>query len=93
MSATMSDAVQRVPVPLGDRAYDVLIGPGLVARAGALIAERFPAARCGIVTDETVAKHHLGALEKGFASGKIAGSAILPPGAATKSVVEVAALS
>jgi shikimate kinase/3-dehydroquinate synthase len=45
------------------------------------------------VTDETVAKHHLGALEKGFAQGKIAGTAILPPGEATKSFVEVAALS
>ncbi|HEX6612022.1 MAG TPA: 3-dehydroquinate synthase [Hyphomicrobiaceae bacterium] len=85
--------VQRVPVPLGDRAYDVLIGPELVARAGALIVERYPAARCGIVTDETVAKHHLGVLEKGFADGKIAGTVVLPPGEATKSFVEVAALS
>jgi 3-dehydroquinate synthase len=99
MSAAMTDAsstfpgVQRVPVPLGDRAYDVLIGPELVARAGALIVERYPAARCGIVTDETVAKHHLRALENGFADGKIAGTVILPPGEATKSFVEVAALS
>jgi 3-dehydroquinate synthase len=99
MSAEMTDAastlpgVQRVPVPLGDRAYDVLIGPGLAARAGSLIAELYPAARCGIVTDETVAKHHLGALEKGFAEGKIAGTVVLPPGEATKSFVEVAALS
>jgi 3-dehydroquinate synthase len=99
MSAAMTDAsstfpgAQRVPVPLGDRAYDVLIGPELVARAGALIVERYPAARCGIVTDETVAKHHLGALEKGFAEGKIAGTVILPPGEATKSFAEVASLS
>jgi 3-dehydroquinate synthase len=99
MSAAMTDAsstfpgAQRVPVPLGDRAYDVLIGPELVARAGVLIVERYPAARCGIVTDETVAKHHLGALEKGFADGKIAGTVILPPGEATKSFAEVAALS
>lgn len=91
-SSTLA-AAQRVPVPLGDRAYDVLIGPGLVARAGALIAERYPAARCGIVTDETVAKHHLGALEKGFAEGKIAGTVILPAGEATKSFTQVAALS
>jgi 3-dehydroquinate synthase len=99
MSAAMTDAsstfpdVRRVPVPLGDRAYDVLIGPGLVARVGDLITEYYPAARCGIITDETVAKHHLGALEKGFADGKIAGTVILPPGEATKSFVEVAALS
>jgi 3-dehydroquinate synthase len=99
MSAAMTDAfskhsgVQRVPVPLDDRAYDVLIGPGLVARAGAMIAQHFPTARCGIVTDETVAKHHLSVLEAGFAQGKIAGTVVLPPGEATKSFVEVAALS
>ncbi len=86
-------AVTRVPVPLGDRAYDVLIGPGLVARAGALIAERYPTARCGVVTDESVAKHHLKALEKGFAESKIAGTVVLPPGEATKNFVEAAALS
>jgi 3-dehydroquinate synthase len=84
---------QRVPVPLGDRGYDVLIGPGLVARTGALIAERYPTARCGIVTDETVAKHHLGTLEKGFAAEKIAGVVVLKPGEATKSFAEAAALS
>lgn len=82
-----------VPVPLGDRAYDVLIGPGLVARAGTLIAERYPNVRCGIVTDETVAKHHLGTLERGFAAGRIAGTVVLHPGEATKSFAEVAALS
>ena len=29
--------MEKVHVPLGDRAYDVLIGPGLLAQAGALI--------------------------------------------------------
>ena len=43
----------------GERAYDVLIGPGLLARAGELIAARLGAARCAIVTDENVARHHL----------------------------------
>ena len=34
-----SNNQRRVPVGLGDRAYDVLIGPGLLARAGTLLAE------------------------------------------------------
>ncbi len=51
------------PFPSGARAYDVLIGPGLLARAGALIAARLGAARCAIVTDANVARYHLAPLE------------------------------
>ena len=43
-TATLAD-VRTVNVPLGFRAYDVLIGPGIVARAGALIGERLGPAR------------------------------------------------
>lgn len=55
-------ATTTVPVELGDRGYDILIGPGLLAGAGATLAERFPGARFAVVTDETVAAHHLEAL-------------------------------
>ena len=48
-----------VPVALGDRGYDILIGPGLIERAGEELARRFPGARYAIVTDENVAAHHL----------------------------------
>ncbi|MBL8582810.1 MAG: 3-dehydroquinate synthase, partial [Rhizobiaceae bacterium] len=41
-----------IPVGLGERAYDILIGTGLVARAGEEIARRMPGARAAIVTDE-----------------------------------------
>ena len=47
-------SVRSVQVPLGDRAYEVLIGPGLLAKAGELIAARLGAPRCGIVTDDNV---------------------------------------
>ena len=40
-------SVRSVQVPLGDRAYEVLIGPGLLAKAGELIAARLGAPRCG----------------------------------------------
>ena len=52
-----------VPVELGSRRYDILIGEGLLAEAGARIARIAPKAACAIVTDETVARHHLPALE------------------------------
>ena len=51
-------AAAAVAVELGQRRYEVLIGPGLMAASGALIAERFPGARAAIVTDRNVAGHY-----------------------------------
>ena len=75
-----------VHVPLGDRAYDVRIGEGLIARAGAEIAPFLARPRAVIVTDENVARLHLAALEAALKAEGIASEAlILPPGEATKS--------
>ncbi|MDQ8699923.1 3-dehydroquinate synthase [Hyphomicrobium sp. LHD-15] len=82
-----------MPVPLPGRAYDVLIGPDLLAEAGRLIAGRLGKARCGIVTDENVAKHHLAALEASLrAEGRLKGSIVLKPGEPTKSFRELGPL-
>jgi 3-dehydroquinate synthase len=82
-----------VRVDLGERSYDVLIGTGLLARAAGLIHGRLGAARCAIVTDENVARHHLGTLEKPLAAlGRHAGTVVLPPGEATKSFASLARL-
>ena len=48
-----------VDVALGDRAYDILIGRGVMASLGARVAALRPGARIAIVTDETVARHWL----------------------------------
>lgn len=46
-----------VPVDLGPRAYDVLVGPGAGAALAGLVADRVPAARrAALVTDEVVAR-------------------------------------
>jgi 3-dehydroquinate synthase len=83
-------AVHTVAVPLGDRAYDVLIGPGLLPEAGRLIASRLGPARCAVVTDENVAHFHLGALEAALRQdGLHLGSIILKPGEGTKSFSEL----
>jgi 3-dehydroquinate synthase len=85
--------VRTVNVPLGSRAYEVLIGPGLIGQAGALISARLGAARCAIVTDENVARLHLGALQASFGNtDRLVGSVILPPGEATKSFRELGPL-
>ena len=73
-------------VGLGDRAYPILIGPGLLAEAGARIAPLLPRPRLAVVTDETVARLHLPALRASCAAAGIAVEAlVLPPGEATKS--------
>jgi 3-dehydroquinate synthase len=75
-----------VPVALGDRSYDILIGSGLVARAGAEIARVLPGARAAIVTDETVAALHLPALQASLdAAGVGHASVIIPAGETSKS--------
>ncbi|HEX7533369.1 MAG TPA: 3-dehydroquinate synthase family protein, partial [Methyloceanibacter sp.] len=87
-------SVRSVQVPLGSRAYEVLIGPGLLAKAGELIAARLGAPRCGIVTDENVARFHLPALEAVLKRANLhAGSVVLKPGESTKSFRELAPLS
>jgi 3-dehydroquinate synthase len=74
-----------VGVDLGDRSYDVRIGSGLIARAGAEIAPILRRKRVAVVTDETVATHHLAALTAALESEGIASTALaLPPGEATK---------
>ncbi len=75
----------RVPVALGDRSYEVLVGPGLASRAGALVAPLLARPRIAVITDETVAALHLPAVEAGLAAAGVASVALaLPPGEATK---------
>lgn len=91
MSATAELAdVRTVNVPLGERAYDVLIGPGLLARSAALIVTHLGPARCAVVTDENVAHFHLATLEAALKrDDRHVGSIILPPGEKTKSFREL----
>jgi shikimate kinase/3-dehydroquinate synthase len=83
-----------VRVELGDRSYDVLIASGLLRDAGALIKSRLGAVKCGVVTDENVARHHLATLEDTLKSeGIFAGSIVMKPGEATKNFRDLATLS
>ena len=76
----------KVEVGLGERAYDILIGSGLLARSGEEIARRLPGTRAAIVTDENVAAAHLDTLKAGLEKGGIQSAVItLPAGEKTKS--------
>jgi 3-dehydroquinate synthase len=83
----------RIAVGLGARAYPVLVGPGLLDGAGALMAAHLPRRRTAIVTDETVADLHAGRLVQALAASGIAAELIaLPPGEQTKSFAGLEAL-
>ncbi|MFC1460626.1 3-dehydroquinate synthase [Microvirga arabica] len=74
-----------VPVPLGDRAYEILVGRGLIESAGARIAA-LGARAAAIVTDEHVEPLYAATLAASLeAQGLRVSVTTLPPGEATKS--------
>ena len=74
-----------VPVELGSRRYEIVIGDDLVSEAGTHIAHVAPRAACAIVTDENVARHHLPALEASLDRAGIRHARIvIPAGEASK---------
>ncbi len=83
-----------MPVELAERRYEVLIGPGVLQDAAQLIESRLGPVRCGIVTDRNVAARHLVPLETSLqAARRHAGTIVLEPGEATKSMARLAELT
>jgi shikimate kinase/3-dehydroquinate synthase len=82
----------RLPVTLGERSYEVVIGPGLLPRAGALIAPVLAARRVAIVTDAAVGPLHLPALRAGLAEAgiEVTAEVTVPSGEASKGFAELA---
>jgi 3-dehydroquinate synthase len=75
-----------VNVALSQRSYDILIGRGILAALGQKVAALRPGAKVAIVSDETVARHHLAAAQAALASAGIAATAVtVPPGESSKS--------
>ena len=79
-------ARRKVRVELAERAYDILIGGGLIAAAGKEIAGRLKGSKLAVVTDENVAPLYLDRLMAALAeSGLSAVAQVLPAGEKTKS--------
>lgn len=82
-----SATISSVHVDIADRAYDVMIGRGLIADTGRYISKLAPTAGCAIVTDENVARHHLQTLTQSLDHHNIRHETIvLKPGETTKSI-------
>ena len=86
----MTDAPITVHVPLGERAYDIVIGRGLIDEAGARLAAMFPNRRFGIVTDTEVARAQLPRLTRSLEAAGLQYAVItVPNGESSKSVTRL----
>ncbi len=68
-----------VGVALGARAYDIMIGRGLLDSLGERIKALRAGARTAIITDETIAKIHLSAAEGALKSAGVQSARIVVP--------------
>jgi 3-dehydroquinate synthase len=76
-----------------DCSYDVVIGSGVLASAAARIAQIFPAKRCAIISDATVARLYAASLSDNLARERIQPSLIIvPPGENSKSLEQAGAV-
>ena len=90
----MTETIERLRVALGDRAYDILVGPGLIERAGREILPLMRRRQAVIVSDEIVAGHYLAALRDSLTAAGIAHYAVLvPPGEETKDLAHFGRLA
>lgn len=81
----VDERIERLRVALGERSYEIAVGPGLIDRAGAEILPLTRRKQAVIVTDESVARHYLGPLRDSLAASGIDNHVVvLPPGEATK---------
>ncbi len=80
-------APRRLSLSLSQGSYDVVVGSGLLSRAGALLAPVLPQKRCVVITDDIVAPLHLAALQAGLAATGFQHDVIvLPNGERAKSL-------
>jgi 3-dehydroquinate synthase len=81
----MAGVIDSLRVELGERAYDILIGPELIADAGPVMLPLVRRKQAIVITDETVAREHLAPLRDSLTAADIAHRVIiLPPGESTK---------
>ncbi|WP_370323057.1 3-dehydroquinate synthase [Roseococcus sp. SYP-B2431] len=81
---------ERLRVALSRNAYDIVIGEGVLRRAGAEMAQRLEGRRVVIVSDQSVAALHLPALRESLADAgfAVAAEILVPPGEASKSFAQ-----
>ncbi|HEX4506761.1 MAG TPA: 3-dehydroquinate synthase family protein, partial [Alphaproteobacteria bacterium] len=83
---------ERVQVGLEGRAYDIVIGPGLLAQLGRLVKETVGDRPLILFTDETVAGLYRGKVEAALAAVDlpVPPAVVIPPGEESKSLANYA---
>jgi 3-dehydroquinate synthase len=85
---------ERLRVALGERAYDIVVGPGLIAAAGEEILPLMRRRHAVIVTDENVAPYWLAPLRDSLAEAGITQhTVVLPAGEETKDLAHFGRLA
>lgn len=93
MTTVAAAPSRRLTVKLDKRSYDIVVGNGLLERAGAEIAPLLRRPRTVLVTDESVAEHHLMPLQSALREHDIASDGIvIPAGEASKSMAQLESL-
>ena len=88
--------IHTVPVDVAGRPYDVMIGPGLVKRAGELVRPLLARSRLAVVMDQTVSDLHRAAADRCrslVAAGIDVHPIVIPPGEEAKSFAGLASRS
>jgi shikimate kinase/3-dehydroquinate synthase len=84
---------RRLSLALSTTSYDVVVGEGLLARAGALLAPVLPQKRAVVITDAAVGALHLETLMAGLDQTAIAATAItVKPGETSKDLATFSAV-
>ena len=66
-------------IHLGERSYPIHVAPGILDRAGALMAEALGPCRCAIITDNQVGPLYLRRLEESLQGAGLSCAALDPP--------------
>jgi len=91
---TSGTLTTRLNVDLGTRAYNIEIGTGLIAAAGAKVRDLLPTPRVFVITDTNVADHWLEKLTTSLDDNAIRFAVkVLAPGEQTKSMAQVEELT
>src|SRR5947209_5100520 len=90
----MTSEGERLRVELGERAYEILVGPRLIMTAGREFVPLLRRRQVVIVSDDTVSRHCLQALRNSLADAGISHhTVLLPPGEETKDLDHFAHLA
>ena len=84
-------AEQTIPVPLGERSYNIVLHPGLLGTVGDRLTAFTTSPKIGVVTDKHVASHYLQETLRSLCkAGYDPTPIILPPGERTKTLGSIA---